>query len=616
MDDDNWEYETLRIDAGLFVVSNPASRTKFSENPKDPASELLSFYRENQSAKVFILPPCSKVTYELANRLYDHVLVMDTNKCRLRIFDAVVPTAHSTCINSREDLEQELTEYRRYLEHGQIRVYFPDRYRKLDSSLADLLECTLLSYQKKCASLAANRSLKRWHGNTNLILNLTSEPNFLSSFPILDAPVVIVGAGPSLDLTVSTLKEFSDKAYIIACDGALQTLLKSKIIPDFIVSMEDTLMSWRFFAGHENELKSVPLILNLKSNHALVKNYPGPVYLTGSSESESWVESFIKGFASLEVGRCVGHMAFNFAIASKASEIIMTGFDLAFRNESFHPKDMPIKYFEGMAVPNLCEVSGAYEKIVQTDMTMKLFLEDFEWMIQNTSLQIVDATEGGALKKGAKRQSLKSSLEFNVCLLKDISIDYKIYNSILLNKYLEDFKMNSSSVGFRELTEPFTSYLLQGSSEVSEEQKQDDWSNAASFLLTVLNSVSQEPANSAVFLGNESADDTLALIGEDIRVLKPNDLIESLKAIDEYGLRKIYTVNGKFPPDLLQLRSIDVFDIKTDETVNDWERNLWLPNYHVLSLDEVESFWGEYLPADIPLKSIKNSVLETGYGMY
>lgn len=251
--DDNWEYETLRIDAGLFVVSNPDSRTKFSENPKDPASELLSFYNENDSAKVLILPPCSKVTYELASKLFDHVLVMDTNKNRLRIFDAVVPTAKGVCISSGEDLEQELLPYRKYLEHGQIRVYFPERYRKLDASLADLLECTVLSYQKKCASLAANRSLKRWHGNTNLILNLKSESKFLSSFPVLDAPAVIVGAGPSLDLTVSTLKEYSDKAYIIACDGALQTLLKNKVIPDYIVSMEDTLMSWRFFTGHESE---------------------------------------------------------------------------------------------------------------------------------------------------------------------------------------------------------------------------------------------------------------------------------------------------------------------------------------------------------------------------
>ncbi|MCM8534734.1 MAG: DUF115 domain-containing protein [Lentisphaeraceae bacterium] len=614
--DDNWEYDTLRIDAGLFVVSNPSTRTKFSENPKDPSSELLSFYKENTTAKVLILPPCSKVTYDLAAQLYEHILVMDSNKNRLRIFKAIVPDAKALQINSADHLEKELSPYRQYLEHGQIRVYFPDRYRKLDASLADLLECTVLSYQKKCASLAANRSLKRWHGNTNTILNLNDDVEYLSSFPVLDAPAVIVGAGPSLDITVSTLKENSNKAYIIACDGALQTLLKNGVIPDFIVSMEDTLMSWRFFAGHETELKNVPLILNVKSNYGLTQNYPGPVLLTGSSENEKWVEPFIQDFSRLELGRCVGHMAFNFAIASKASEIIMTGFDLAFRNDSFHPKDMPVKYFEGMAVPHLCEIPGAYEETVKTDVSMKGFLEGFEWMIQSTSIPVVDATEGGALKKGTKIQSLKSVLEFNVCLLKNIPLDKKRFDSILLHSYLKDFKEDSRNSRFMALVEPFTSYLLQGASEVSEELKQDDWINAADFLLTVLNSEKTKTDNKAALVCPESVETLGALLGSDIKVLQPNDLIESLQAIDEHELGTVYTMNGEFPPDLLQLRPIKVFDIKTDENVKDWEKTLWLPNYHVLVAADVKDFWEGYLPSDISLESIENSVLETGYGMY
>lgn len=56
----------------------------------------------------------------------------------------------------------------------------------------------------------------------------------------LDAPAFIVGAGPSLDQSIETIRRWQDRAFIISAGSTLQALLHNGIVPDFHVEKENT----------------------------------------------------------------------------------------------------------------------------------------------------------------------------------------------------------------------------------------------------------------------------------------------------------------------------------------------------------------------------------------
>lgn len=55
-----------------------------------------------------------------------------------------------------------------------------------------------------------------------------------------DVPVLLVGAGPSIDDCIDTVRELKDRAIVISSGTALQVCLKNGIIPDFHTEIENT----------------------------------------------------------------------------------------------------------------------------------------------------------------------------------------------------------------------------------------------------------------------------------------------------------------------------------------------------------------------------------------
>jgi len=56
----------------------------------------------------------------------------------------------------------------------------------------------------------------------------------------IDAPVFVVGAGPSLDASIDVIRQWQDRAIIVSAGSTLQALLQQGIVPDFHVEKENT----------------------------------------------------------------------------------------------------------------------------------------------------------------------------------------------------------------------------------------------------------------------------------------------------------------------------------------------------------------------------------------
>jgi len=77
-----------------------------------------------------------------------------------------------------------------------------------------------------------------------------------------DKPVFIIGNGPSLDETISFIKNNAANAVIFSCGTALKPVLDAGIMPDFHIEMERTaeLYDWIDAIGHKDKLKQIDII--------------------------------------------------------------------------------------------------------------------------------------------------------------------------------------------------------------------------------------------------------------------------------------------------------------------------------------------------------------------
>jgi len=74
-------------------------------------------------------------------------------------------------------------------------------------------------------------------------------------------PILVAGAGPSLDALIPFMRRYAHKLYILAVDAAFRPLLDSGIRPDAVVAVESQCVSRRAFFGTKGS--GVPIIADL-----------------------------------------------------------------------------------------------------------------------------------------------------------------------------------------------------------------------------------------------------------------------------------------------------------------------------------------------------------------
>ncbi|MGK7344649.1 MAG: motility associated factor glycosyltransferase family protein [Candidatus Nitrospinota bacterium M3_3B_026] len=139
-------------------------------------------------------------------------------------------------------------------------------------------------------------------------------------------PVAIVGGGPSLDGQAAFFA-FQDRMRIFTSDTALPALLEHGVEPDLVFSVdpqEDSLLHF-VLAGRFD----LPLVLTPTACAGLVERWEGPLIFGFKSPdrypapADRWAERM----GSFESGGSVSCVAFETALISRASTVIMLGLD-------------------------------------------------------------------------------------------------------------------------------------------------------------------------------------------------------------------------------------------------------------------------------------------------
>jgi hypothetical protein len=229
---------------------------------------------------------------------------------------------------------------------------------------------------------------------------------------------VIVSAGPSLRKNKHLLKQLSGRAVIIAVQTTLHPLLEMGIEPDFVTALDYHDICTRFFEKLPTGLRT-ELVAEPKATNLILGLHTGPVSITGNEMAESLLREMNLNRGGLRSGSTVAHLAYYLAEHLGCNPIAFVGQDLGFTDGLFY---IPGTSYEDVWRPELgrfCTVEMKnWEQIVRerpimrripdqqgrpmfTEERLFTYLQQFERDFGRTSTTILDATEGGAAKRGA-----------------------------------------------------------------------------------------------------------------------------------------------------------------------------------------------------------------------
>ncbi len=217
---------------------------------------------------------------------------------------------------------------------------------------------------------------------------------------------VIVAAGPSLDKNVMLLKQQPENTIVVAVGTVFHKLVHLGIYPDFVIFLDAQPHLYRQVEGLLQE--QVPIICASTACKRIAAAYQGEKYLIcqrGYDKAERYAEE--KGFRLYDTGGSVSTIAMDLCLKMGCRNIAFIGLDLAYTDNRTHAGDTADFALEDEE--NKEWVPAAEGGSLPAS---KLFIIYREWIERkaaetDSSVCVIDATEGGALKKGLKRLALK-----------------------------------------------------------------------------------------------------------------------------------------------------------------------------------------------------------------
>ncbi|MEW6238816.1 MAG: 6-hydroxymethylpterin diphosphokinase MptE-like protein [Candidatus Omnitrophota bacterium] len=264
----------------------------------------------------------------------------------------------------------------------------------------------------------------------NLITNL---PEMLSALTLDDArgrfagtPAVIAAGGPSLDRNVKALRNAQGRALLLGVDTAVRTLQRHGVEPPIVVATDPSPENDKHLEGVELPPKTL-FAFSPDCYYAIPRRYRSLqrrlcVY-DDSARFTYWLKNLL-GFEELIPRPLhVAETAIRLALVLGCNPIVFTGLDLAIppaggmthsslsaraaRVLRLMDDEMETVNADGTSVKHkIVYVEGIRGEPVATLYSFKFYLERLEALMASSSVRWIDATEGGALKKGAEIRPL------------------------------------------------------------------------------------------------------------------------------------------------------------------------------------------------------------------
>lgn len=252
-------------------------------------------------------------------------------------------------------------------------------------------------------SIAKNVAL-----NLQYVLEASNLAPYIGAFPE-GLPAILVSAGPSLDKNIDLLKEAKGKAFIIAVDTALRTLHTHGILPDATATLDSMILEKYF---ENTDFDKLVVFAKPQANHVILeKNHAKKIWFDSHGYLSRFYESIGRKNPDYHAGASVATAAFSICAALGFKRIILIGQDLAYLGDVTHTGG------EVMAIQaeeeNIAYVESVDGGTVKTRHDWLQYLRWFERVVKEVEgeIEVIDATEGGALIHGTKLMTLREAVD-------------------------------------------------------------------------------------------------------------------------------------------------------------------------------------------------------------
>ena len=273
-------------------------------------------------------------------------------------------------------------------------------------------------------------------------------------------PMIIAGAGPSLQKNAHLLKEAKGKAIIIAAITAYKPLLKYGVVPDFVIASEKVDLP-EYFTYGEDDLKT-RLILAEVAHPGMFERkvkekfvFFNPFVTLSRSQAPLWGSSYFPS-----TGGSVTTAAFDMAMMFGCDPVVLVGQDLCFGDSGTHvpggvyiAQDVKIDRENGKVSIEEDYVTLKDKARSKFDLLWLKGLDGapvpskFDWVTfhqwfenyaaflksEGSPVRIINATEGGAYIEGMEHATLAEVIEKYV--KNEVKLDAVIAGAVAKRAY-------------------------------------------------------------------------------------------------------------------------------------------------------------------------------------
>lgn len=280
--------------------------------------------------------------------------------------------------------------------------------------------------QKESRAIILNRNTTIKAGRRMMENILCNFPDVLRSAGVKNLdnlfpgrPAILVAAGPSLEKNVHLLREVNGRAVIIAVDTALRLLLPLGIKPDIVTTIDFNQANFQKFANVPID-PDISLVYHPGGYYESIRAFHGPMFTQARTGNRipAWLSQYVEDKGSLNPGTTVAHLSFHLARHLGCDPIVFMGQDLAFTQNRHHASDLSLWHVDAEDVEVIEDIFG---ERVGTMPSFKHAIYHFEKAFTEIKATIIDATEAGAKKQGARPMRLRDVID-EYCRVSPIDI--------------------------------------------------------------------------------------------------------------------------------------------------------------------------------------------------
>lgn len=182
-------------------------------------------------------------------------------------------------------------------------------------------------------------------------LNHRTEALTLHTYPKAECPILVTGAGESLEGSINFIKEKRDSFKILAVDTSVSVLLENEIEPDYIIAVDAQFYNLYDFMKVKN--KTIPLFFDITGYTGIPHIMNGNIHPFISTFANTKLLQRMENYKLLPTKfpalGSVGITAIYLALEMTREKILYTGLDFAYRIGKSHANGSP---------RNLTELAG------------------------------------------------------------------------------------------------------------------------------------------------------------------------------------------------------------------------------------------------------------------